>query len=225
MLLYTLYVGLKPLRKHLPLVADSSSAQTPDRGLLMVSQDLEMQFIEGTTASRHSLHSKHRSLNISTTSIQQQHSVGEAGDPVTEPTKTEDTAPESGPPVVERRSEDGESVSSVVSASNLLSPEAQLLTREILLESVGGEGPEKTSREPAASLSAVAGPSQQSLSLRSHSAGYLSQPKSASHSKRPNSALQPSHTLTSDPQRSSSIFVDLSKLHPPNTTDSGNKKQ
>lgn len=210
-----------------------------------MKQDLKMQLNEESTASRnsltasrHSFQSKHSSFNISLLSVE--HERMEAEETQDTATKNEkDTNLSICQTLIEGSGEgapggDEDSASSVVSTSNLLSPEAQQLTQEILLEteSVSEDGnpasrPGRTKSSPQkpsdlsvipSNLSVIPSAPRQALVLRSHSATSLRQPTSQQKStERPQSAFQPSRT--SDPHRNSAIFVDLSKLQPPDSAE------
>ena len=208
-----------------------------------MKQDLKMQLNEESTASRnsltasrHSFQSKHSSFNL--ISVEHERTEGE---------ETQDTATKNEKDMnlsicqspIEGSGEgapggDEDSASSVVSASNLLSPEAQQLTQEILLEtvSVSEDGnrastPERAKSSPQklsnlsvipSNLSEIPSAPPRALILRSHSATSLRQPTSQQKStERPQSAFQPSRTT--DPHRNSAIFVDLSKLQPPGSAE------
>ena len=212
------------------MVVKSSPPQTTDRGLLLVKQDLVMQFSEDARQSKTS------SLNISTISEDPGHTKTAAAEDV-------DTTPTEGDgvmnlcktqgPVAEREIEDdgvaSDEASSVVSASNLLSPEAQLLTHEILLETGSVSGKRDTSNKPDNTTGARKSSRNKDLSRaydtprqrRSVSVGIVrpcsaTLPRGAEHCKpatRPKSAFQVSNTRdTHTLQSSSQIFVDLSKL-------------
>ena len=212
------------------MVVKSSPPQTTDRGLLLVKQDLAMQFSEDARQSKTS------SLNISTISEDPGHTKTAVAEDV-------DTTPTEGDgamnlcktqgPVAEREIEDdgvaSDEVSSVVSASNLLSPEAQLLTREILLETGSVSGKRDTSNKPDNTTGARKSSRNKDLSRaydtprqrQSVSVGIVrpcsaTLPRGAEHCKpatRPKSAFQVSNTRdTHTLQSSSQIVVDLSKL-------------
>ena len=189
------------------------------------------------TASGHSLHSKH-----STTLVTEEDNRSKPEDAIKEPTNTdydrEDTNLSLKLCPTEKdctdvQAADEDTASSVVSASNLLSPEAQQLTREILLEteSVSGDGHNTTTAaavaEKTKSLSInpvgrskVGNTSRQILVLQSHSATSLRHTTSQQmSSKRPQSAFQQSTIEYSDSHNNSGIFVDLSKLNQPNSAD------
>ncbi|CAI7991464.1 hypothetical protein GBAR_LOCUS755 [Geodia barretti] len=214
--------GLHPLRKHSPLIVDSTSTHSTERGLEIVRQDLEMQFNEESTASRHSLRSKH-----STTLVSEELNGKEAKEAISPPNADHDQEDtdltHNQPPIGDSGPvADEDTASSVVSASNLLSPEAQQLTQEILLEtvSVGEDGNttsvlEKTKylSRSSVGLSAVTN-TQSRLMLRSRSATSLRHTSMQKSINRPKSAYQLSSVEPSNPHNNSAaIFVDLSKLN------------
>ena len=215
------------------MVVKSSPPQTTDRGLLLVKQDLAMQFSEDARQSKTS------SLNISTISEDPGHTKTAVAEDVDTTASEGDGAMnlcKTQGPVAEREVEDGgvasdeeTEASSVVSASNLLSPEAQLLTREILLETGSVSGKRDTSNKPDNTTGARKSSRNKDLSRaydtprqrRSVSVGIVrpcsaTLPRGAEHCKpatRPKSAFQVSNTRdTHTLQSSSQIFVDLSKL-------------
>ena len=181
-----------------------------------------MQFNEESTASRHSLRSKH-----STTLVSEELNGKEAKEAISPPNADHDQEDtdlsHNQPPIGDSGPvADEDTASSVVSASNLLSPEAQQLTQEILLEtvSVGEDGNttsvlEKTKylSRSSVGLSAVTN-TQSRLMLRSRSATSLRHTSMQKSINRPKSAYQLSSVEPSNPHNNSAaIFVDLSKLN------------
>ena len=206
-------------------MVSSSPANTHDRGLVVVKQDLERQFNGCLTCeSKHSLSSKNSSLDISIASEGKGSTVLVGTKyPVSstpEQANCNRTQHPVGPEEATEACDDRQSTSSVVSASNLLSPEAQLLTREILLESVRADKDRgsKTKLSPKrGEVSKVCEPSQSnvsthSLGLRSASLPRLvGQDSTACCTTRPKSALHISKTSNRS-TTAGPIVIDLKKL-------------
>ena len=181
-----------------------------------------MQFNEESTASRHSLHSRH-SITLVSEELNGEEAKGAISPPNadddqedTDLTHNQSPIGESGPVA------DEDTASSVVSASNLLSPEAQQLTQEILLETVSVSEDGNTTSLPVTTkyssrssvgLSTVTNTKSQ-LMLTSQSATSLRHTSMQKSTNRPKSAFQPSTVESANPHNNSAaIFVDLSKLN------------